>query len=553
MIRVNTVSESKVMKMLSFSLIVLVCLTQSICFAGDHAILLPAETIAYISVDSWKAAGGLWDNSQFVPLSDEERRYQDTDFADQFGVTLKTFGTFVSGRVTRAMISPKALDDGTTVIIAEVDPTAFNTWKQQSGLRQVKDNLYSLAFTDSEKKSKTAYFLILDDVIAISQQQQPLTAVVQLATSKDRSLAEENDFSAARTRLVTQPNDDNTVQFEWFYCPQFDAIEKEMVKGDARAKGMFHRHGLDAVTCLAGRLQQQKGSANGEMSVTILAKQPYRSTLGIFNPVENPAVSVPDWAFQLGRDGTVVQLDFVSATKNIAVLFDETFAEGIQGTYLDLLEDIKSEDGMGLDLGKELFAKLGPTLIYLGDEADQSWLVAIETSDAQGVADVVQLLLEDDPDVKRETLDGTNAPLWRMTGTKDTPDWYLLVSGRFLFCGSSPTTWGAATQGTRKSQEMDRWFNDVQALPDFGKSRKIVGLTWMKPDKDAIDAHSAANGMRGWFLGDYLQSKSWWDGQFRDLESMSSLMSAPTSSRNNSRGVTLQENAGGWTFYWKFQ
>lgn len=534
------------MKKMLISLIV-ACLISPVLRADDHAKLLPAETIALVSVDSWANAAGLWNNAKFVPLEEEDRKYQDASFADQFGMSVETFGELINGRVTRAMLSPDALTDGATVIIADVDGDKIAEWKKTANLKQVKGELYSSTFVDSKKKSKTVYWLFSDGKIAFSQQQKPLADMAGLA--KGRTLADDKDWTTAKSRFVAQPDAKEVVRFEWFSRPQYQVVENELAADDENAKGMFQRHGLDAVTVLAGCLQQEKDASTGEMSATVLATQPYRSTLAIFNPVEKPAISVPDWAFKTGRDGTVLLLDFQSAAQNVAVLFDETYAEGIEGTYFDLLEDIKSEDGMGLDVETELFAQLGPTFIYIGDESESAWLAAIEVSDAKGVAETVRLLLEDDPDVTRETFGGTDGPFWKMTGTGDMADFYLHVSDEYLFCTSTPE-WVAAAKGGRNAKDMEQWHKDVSTSSD---SREIIGLAWMKPDKVAVEEYSTANGLRGWFLDDYLESKTWWNGQNTDDETVGRLFDTPLNSRNGFYGAAFQETGGGWTFYWKFQ
>ena len=534
--------------------LIVACLTIPVLGADDHTSLLPAKTIAMMSVDSWDKAAELWNNSKFVPIPAEDRKYQDADFADQFGITVETFGQLVDGRVTRAMVSPDALADGTTLIIADVDQKAVDGWKKTAKLKQVKGELYSLAFIDSKKKNKTAYYFFPDGKFAFSQQQKPLTDMAELAgtNAKGRSLAEEDDWKTAKSRLIVQPDKENAVQFAWFSRPQFEDIEKELAEKDKNAKDMFKRHGLDAIFVLAGCLQQEQDTTGGEMSATVLASQPYRSTLAIFNPVEAVSIAIPDWAFATGRDGMVVLMDGPSAAKNVAVLFDETYAEGIEGTYFDLLEDIKSEDGMGLDLETELFAKLGPTVIYIGDETEKAWLAAIEVSDAKGVAEAVRLLLEDDPDVTRETVVGIDGLFWKMAGTDKIPDCYLHVSANYLFYTSTPE-WVVATKGGQISKDLDQWLKEVQTRVGTGDSRKVGGMTWLKPDKAGTEEYSAANGLRGWFLGDYRESKTWWDSQISDDAAVTSFFDTPLDSRNGFYGAVFSENQGGWTFYWKLQ
>ena len=525
----------------------------TLCFAEDHTTMLPAETLAYVSVDSWDTAVQLWDNPRFIPIAAEDRRFQDLDFADQFGLTIETFGTLASGRVTRAMVSPDALIDGTTVIIADVDSEAVERWKKEVELKPVQDNLFSLSFFNAKEQSATAFFLFTEEQIAFSQHQQPLADMAgQLASSsRGSSLANEKAFVEAGSRLLSNP-DEEGVHFEWFSRPWLNDVEKTQTGGSKNVKNEFHRHGFDAVFALAGCVQQKNDSTAGTTSITVLAEPPYRSTLGIFTPVSTPAVSVPNWAFKTGRDGIVMQLDFRSAMENIATLFDDAFAEGIEGTYRDLLADIKAEDGMGLDLDKELFAKLGPKLIYLGDIKNKSWLAAIEVADAKHVAEVVRLLVEDDPDVTGETLQGTDNPLWKIAATKDTPEWYLHVSDKYLFSASRPDGMTAAGEN-QSSEDMDQWFKEVLALPGSSESRDVVGLAWTKPDQADGQEYSAANTMRGWFLGNYRESKTWWERESRNENFFDFLPDTPTTSRTGSRGVAFQENHGGWTFYWQFQ
>jgi hypothetical protein len=164
----------------------------------------------------------------------------------------------------------------------------------------------------------------------------------------------------------------------------------------------------------------------------------------------------------------------------------------------------------------------------------------------------VQMLLDGDPDVSQLSVKGTDSPLWKMAGANQLSDYYLHVSKKYLFIASNPEWITTATDG-RSSEEMDQWFKKVSQQFRAGDSRNVAALSWMKPDQGNGKKYSPANAMRGWFLGDYLESKIYWERELQDENILDSFWNSPSAGHAGSRGASLQENQGGWTFYWEFQ
>ena len=42
--------------------------------------------------------------------------------------------------------------------------------------------------------------------------------------------------------------------------------------------------------------------------------------------------------------------DIPESLRHIGLVFDDAFAQGVKGTYEQVLEDLRAEDGLGIDL-----------------------------------------------------------------------------------------------------------------------------------------------------------------------------------------------------------
>jgi hypothetical protein len=221
-------------------------------FSGDHTTLLPETTVAFVCADNWNDAVQIWDGGQFISLTEEERRFQNQDFTDQFGVSPEVFSKMVSGSVTRAMIGQNPSDDGTTVIIADIDAGKFEEWKTAVPLKQEKENLFSLTFSGFGNQNKKAYYLRHEKILFLSQRAEPLEKIASLIVSKtQKSLADTEDYQTVLKRYITRiDNHTETVQFHWWLRPQFDFVQKELNKIDPKAGNVAERHGLDNISSL---------------------------------------------------------------------------------------------------------------------------------------------------------------------------------------------------------------------------------------------------------------------------------------------------------------
>ncbi len=263
------------------------------------------------------------------------------------------------------------------------------------------------------------------------------------------SLASSATVQAIRAKLK-QPLPDEQVRMFWYYNPW--AAEPP----DRRAQ----QHGLDGIKGSGGSVSIFPGGAQA-LHTVIHAPPPRTGSLRMLDLSPDPQLSLPDWVVDDRQHVVMVRGNVPAALERMGPVFDELFAEGAEGTYEDVLLDLKDPDGLNVDLKRELFPLLGPHAVYVKDcllaedeNAHRASLIALEARDSAKVARIIDRLMEGDRQASQVKIAGAN--VWRLAAEDDAPDSATTVAfGYALYCNDIRLLERILSAG--RSRPLEQW------------------------------------------------------------------------------------------------
>jgi hypothetical protein len=154
----------------------------------------------------------------------------------------------------------------------------------------------------------------------------------------------------------------------------------------------------------------------------------------------------PEWLTDDVHMFAAINLDLTAVLDHLGPVFDDVVGDGVEGTFDDILSDLKAKDGPQVDVREDLVANLGPRLFFVSDAASSTdprserSLIAIEATDDAAVAMAIKKLLRDDPGVTRFRLSALDNDLWEIgadaaTISEDDPQRKLTSSAVMVVNG----------------------------------------------------------------------------------------------------------------------
>ena len=393
-------------------LLVIVALAEVPAQAADTkqrdelAHLLPDQVISAVCVSDFSSAVA---THQRQTKAEADRW---VDFQTKFGVDPEELASATEGPLLRAVLLADGKEE--ELVLAKV---AGEDLDPQIG-SHVADGVYIAATNDSLAKAARTKTLVDIDTSKL-----PLWVGI--------SAAEKNEAEASDSTL-------------WWYADTWlkDRVEAENNPDDKPAKRYRNalRHGFDVIKSSAG-VVQISGSQIGESAGLVRAERPWKSTLGMFEhlqPVEQ--FQLEPWIPGKLESVTFMSVDLPKAFGYIDAVFDDGFADGIEGTYRDLLEDIKI--GINVDMMKDLFADFGRKVYFLRakptEPRPQAYLIALETKNPAQAAEVIEKLMQDDPEAKPVKVGEHPYPMYLAKAKKKQGgDFVMMVAYNYAFYANS--------------------------------------------------------------------------------------------------------------------
>lgn len=362
--------------------------------------MLPEKIISMVCVSDFAQAvaeqAGLEGNNQ-------EERWG--NFQEQFGIAPQELAKFTVGPLIRATVLHELEEEELAVARVNADSaSALGSQVQHeiycSAANKELQRLVSERIDRSQETAPSPWQWKLPVRDENSKDRLSLAWYAH-PWLKDRSLAEQDANSPAAKRYR-----------------------------DAQRHGFSNVESLVGVAAIAGLQAQQaetRCKVQGKWNSTL-------KMLEYLRPMESTAIAT--WIPREIESVTLLSLDLPLAFNHIGAVFDDGFAEGVEGTYRDLLTDIKQ--GIEVDMIEDLYADfLQKAYIVYGppsDDRPQGFFIAVETAAPDKAAEVVLKLMDGDDQKEVIEVPGAEYPLFHVPPeTEDGEDFVMMVAHGFLF------------------------------------------------------------------------------------------------------------------------
>ncbi len=356
-----------------------------------------------------------------------------------FGVDTGAFLKVVSGPLARAEVNVDEKHYAHVVVARVADASAVtalirNTDRQLSAsasrIKRIDDGgARGIAVERSSGDTVRQHVVLTyrEHIILVSNIDLAKRMIRMIAHQPPQCLEAVPTLQAIRDKLTPAPQTKH-VRLDWHVNPW------AAVKPDKQSV----RHGLTGIKALGGAVTiGADGSLTAE--AVVYAPGPLSGSLRMLDLTPAQSLKLPDWvSADVAEHAALLHANVPVALQRMGPVFDDLFAEGAEGTYDDVLEDLKDPDGLNVDLRRDLFPLLGPRVVLVHDratsETDESSLpalVAFETSQPAKVSRVMDILMEGDRQVTR--VDMAGAQVWQVASEGDAPDSAATVTRGYAF------------------------------------------------------------------------------------------------------------------------
>jgi len=423
--------------------------------AGISARLLPQTTRAFITVDNAARLEAAWNGTQIgqlanspdmKPFVEEADRYFHQFALPQFenttGTTIDELRAVASGEMSGALVEST---DGSTVTMIIVD-VAGKTAEATALLGTITDRFTKLGVTaksvqrdSTEVRSwewktadtgqvRTSAWLLKDDTLLFSTGFSEIDDALERWDLPATSLSTLDSFRKSSQSCNIEGMSSPTLR--WFVDPvgllrlvhkpgPFDEPEDHPAE-------FAKRHGLNAVKAISGNVTGGVAPYDLIARITIYGPKPHRATMALFDFPGDKDLKTGSWIPDQVNMLTTLNFNMTAAFENVGGLFDDLYADGIEGTFNDIMNDLKADDGPRVDVRKDVIENLGSQIAILNDSElpvagkNERSLVSVRiVKDEDGVAQAVKRMLRDDPGVRRYRVTGYANDLWTIGESSD--------------------------------------------------------------------------------------------------------------------------------------
>jgi hypothetical protein len=256
-----------------------------------------------------------------------------------------------------------------------------------------------------------------------------VAAAESMVTGRDTesSLTNTDKFAAVWGRC-SPPLADEPLAMAWYVDPWIEARVRQQNGVSQTEYETARRHGLTGIVAVGGNIVFGDEGAESIRAWAWTEEAPVGSLQMGTHLTGSEDLVLPSWVSEVPDGVAVVHGEIDKALAHIGPLFDDAFAEGVEGTYNDVLKDLR--DLLDLDIEKELYPQLGPNayLLYAAQEhARQRMLIAFNVKDARRVAEIIRTLVVDDPEVDEIVLGEESNRVWYVEGQGAGRDFVLGV------------------------------------------------------------------------------------------------------------------------------
>lgn len=300
-----------------------------------------------------------------------------------------------------------------------------------------KINGYNAVTLTTSKLSTSYTVVIWDKMILVTSTDETAKlwtepVAVDGKPSNAPKLADDDRYKNTIGSINETPSGDGAV---WLF---FDPIRMDYLSSRAGGQALASfadtfaaKHGFDSIRACGGWAVLGDEQFDARYRLRFWTPQPHVKGMQLIQWKSFSSESPPKWIASANvssfvRLGWNLQpiLDHLGPLVNDAVRMTTGKSEN---TFESIIDQVKSEDGLGIDLQTELMPLLGPNIEYVSiftppasETAEQS-IAAIEVSDEAAVAELLGELLVEDGAIPL-TKPGFPFPLWKIGSGKRAGD-----------------------------------------------------------------------------------------------------------------------------------
>lgn len=402
---------------------------------------LPAATVGAIEVNDFRRAVQTYRDPQ---LRDSDKRKFE-QLQEEFGLTVELLSSIASGKAWRIDLS-YGQTSLRQVLVLEIDDKAQvqamldKERVEQDASSNEKPKLgddgeitYRIEQRDKAGGLRGLVRILSDRYLILAGNPAAAREVFAALQGLGPSHDDQGFPDFPRSELFERAIHPDDIVVSWLVHPWThlkQIVAKQLATPEEENAWKYaQRHGLVGIPTFGGSARFTADSTSTGRAF-VLAPRPRAHTLNMLTLTTVKDIEIPRWLARGVDDMLLLLGDVPAALEQMDRVFDDLLADGIDGTYREILEDVKSPDGLNVDLEKELFPHLGPRVFVIRSTPDGAprdsesgkkqpqLLFAIETQDATSVAATLSALMKDDTDVCKIHLHDLRADVWRVESSE---------------------------------------------------------------------------------------------------------------------------------------
>jgi len=366
------------------------------------------------------------------------------DFSDKFGIPPQELASSTTGSLLRAEIYVDGSWD--EIVVASISPQGvkplLDSYYKEHGRIAETIEFGTVFRMGNEETTKTIVHSVYGDYLVLATSTAAAEKVAERLKEEDSRIMLAGWEPLA---LETDLSSPNALKLTWYAAPWLKHqifVEQDEENKPSKRLNDAQRHGLIGIVSLGGTVLYEN-NLPVEAQTTVHAPRPWSNTLKIFESLRpQQGFSLPDWVPEDVEQVEVASIELPQAFENIDALFDDFYAEGIEGTYRELLEDFLL--GLNLDLQNDVYAQMGQRLCLLhtltNDAAQERVLYSFETKSPQTAAAAVRRMMEDDPEAKQVRIEGYEEPMWLVPAEEPGGEDFLFMVAKDCIFFSNDVT-----------------------------------------------------------------------------------------------------------------
>jgi hypothetical protein len=422
--------------------------------SGDR--LLPAETRAYVSIANVADLEAGWRKTRLAQIDAEPamKPFLDaarTSFDEALGdlrevadvgltelqavatgeVCLATVETADMKPALAALIGVDGGSAGVQELIAKIDAGLKRRGAEYAAREVSGGTIHTYRWKGRDGATRNSAYFLQGGLLAVSSQATVAEGLfARLAAPAEGDLASVAGYQDIAARCETAAAG-LAPQLRWYLEP----LAYGKLLSDEEPT-LAVKHGFDAVKALGGTVNFDAPGCEFLARVAVYAPGPKEKGMRLVSLVPGSSAAPPDWVVDDVDSYTEINLNLAQAIDAVGGLFDDLVADGIEGTFEDILGDLASQDGPGVDVRKDLLPIIGPRIGVVSNHVEpvsletSRTLIAIATSDEAAAAEIVKRLMRDDADVGRHKLPGFPHELWQVKDSESAtfPNMGMMVA-----------------------------------------------------------------------------------------------------------------------------